>query len=177
MPITHRTSLTQEIINQIEVLCREGWSESEIRYFAGISHCQWHEYRRENPELDKKIKEWKKYSLESVERSLHQKAIGYRTIDEKQTILVANGKQKLVKIERTIKQHPPDSFAAQFILKNKKPLEYRDNMTLSVEKVSSLSNADVESMFDEIQKKHGEKKILELKKEDYEVASQESKDE
>lgn len=144
-------------MNQIEVLCREGWSSEEIRYFTGITHTQWNEYKRANLGFAKKLKYWRSQALKRVKKSLYQKAIGYRTIDEKQTILVdESGKHKITKVERYIRQHAPDSQAGIFILKNEEPLKYRDNVTLDVNNVSRLSNERIEQLFLKIKNKERE---------------------
>ena len=58
-----------------------------------------------------------------IERSLAQRALGYRAKTQK--VVVANGSAEVVDYEE---QHPPDTGAAAFWLKNRKPQEWRDKI-------------------------------------------------
>jgi hypothetical protein len=59
----------------------------------------------------------------TVERSLYQRALGYRAKTQK--VVVANGSAEVVDYEE---QHAPEVAAGIFWLKNRKPQEWRDKI-------------------------------------------------
>jgi hypothetical protein len=119
-----------EYIGQAAKLCQMGATDYEIADFFGVSVRTLHRWKHESEEFCHSIKSAKGPADDRVERSLYERATGFNYV-EKQAIKVKVEKDKekvvTVEVERFM---PPDTTAAIFWLKNRRPTEFRDRHDL-----------------------------------------------
>jgi len=115
---------------QVEMLARAGWTDAQMAAFFKVNESTWHRWKNADPEFCKSLKDWKAEADYKVERSLFERATGYTHPEEK--IFQNNG--EVIRAD-TLKHYPPDTTAAIFWLKNRKPEEWRDKQKQSMKDV------------------------------------------
>lgn len=114
-----------EFVTQAEKLCKLGATDLEVADFFGINVATLYRWKGEHDEFCEALKSGKEASDNRVERSLFSRATGYEH-DEVDIRVVMN---QIVKTPIR-KFYPPDTTAAIFWLKNRKPAEWRDKQEL-----------------------------------------------
>ena len=114
-----------EFVTQAEKLCKLGATDLEVADFFGINVATLNRWKGEYPELCESLKVGKAASDDRVERSLFSRATGY----EHDEVDIRVVKDRIVKTPIR-KFYPPDTTAAIFWLKNRKPAEWRDKQEL-----------------------------------------------
>ncbi|QIB38135.1 helix-turn-helix domain-containing protein [Rhizobium oryzihabitans] len=132
--MARQTSYKPEYAEQAEKLCEQGLTDKQLAEFFGVSDRTIQRWKIEYPEFCQSLKVGKDISDEAVERSLFQRAIGYSHPDV--DIKVIDG--QVVKTEVT-KHYPPDTVAAIFWLKNRKPKDWRDKQEVELNVNGSLA--------------------------------------
>lgn len=120
-------------LQRIEHLCRMGATEEEICQKLGVSVPSFTSYKHEFPALLKSLKRGKSDADDAVEAALFKRATGYTTEEVKTNTYVDNNnnqKQFRTSITREI---PPDTTAAIFWLKNRRPEKWRDRHELGID--------------------------------------------
>lgn len=110
-----------EFVQQAEKLCRLGATDIEIADFFEIDARTLYRWKGENEEFCQALKAGKGFSDERVERSLFSRATGYE--HDEVDIRVIGGEVIQTPIR---KFYPPDTTAAIFWLKNRRPEEWRE---------------------------------------------------
>jgi hypothetical protein len=110
-------------LEQVEKLARKGWTDLEMAEFFGMDVRTWYRWKGSDPEFCQALKEWKDEADSRVERSLYERANGYSHPAVK--IFLPGGAEKPVVVDY-VEHYPPDTTAAIFWLKNRKPEEWRD---------------------------------------------------
>lgn len=129
----------------VKGLAMRGCTIEEMAEDMEVSAFTLKKWIRENPELSTALKSGRSYSDTQVETSLYQRALGHK-ITEKKTIVQGSDKDgsKPVRVEITEKDVPPDTTAAIFWLKNRRPDLWRDRQDVNIESeewVDALKNA------------------------------------
>jgi len=125
------TKFKPEFVAQAEKLCRLGATDIEVADFLEVDVRTLYRWKGEHEEFCQALKACKDVSDERVERSLFSRATGYEH-DEVDIRVVGGGI-----VETPIRKfYPPDTTAAIFWLKNRKPEQWRD-------KTESAITADV----------------------------------
>lgn len=112
-----------EYAEQAEKLCKLGATDKEIADFFEVGESTLNRWKEAHAEFRESLKTGKEAADERVERSLYHRAIGY-----------THEAVKLFQYEgRVIEQayderYPPDTTAAIFWLKNRRPAEWRDRV-------------------------------------------------
>ena len=114
-----------EFVTQAEKLCKLGATDLEVADFFGINVATLYRWKGEHDEFCEALKSGKEASDNRVERSLFSRATGYEH-NEVDIRVVMN---QIVKTPIR-KFYPPDTTAAIFWLKNRKPAEWRDKQEL-----------------------------------------------
>jgi len=114
-----------EFVTQAEKLCKLGATDIEIADFFGINVATLKRWKHEYLEFCAAIKAAKVEADDRVERSLFSRATGY----EHDEVDIRVVKDRIVKTPIR-KFYPPDTTAAIFWLKNRKPAEWRDKQEL-----------------------------------------------
>lgn len=120
-----------EFIAQAEKLCRLGATDLEIADFLEVDVRTLYRWKGENAEFCQALKAGKDVADERVERSLFARANGYE--HDEVDIRVIGGEVVQTPIR---KFYPPDTTAAIFWLKNRRPAEWR-------EKIDAVHSGDV----------------------------------
>lgn len=152
---------------RIEGWARDGLTEEQIAKNMGVSRSTLSDYKVKYPDILRAIKNSKEVADREVENALFNKATGY-TVKLKKPMKVRHVEydevsgRKVVEYERIeyIEEEvhvPADTTAQIFWLKNRKPNEWRDKVTVTDE--SSLEKLDeLISSIDTLAKKSGGKR-------------------
>ena len=116
-------------------LARRGLTVKEIADEFGVAKSTLCKWVAENSELSDALNEGRSMADAKVENSLYRRAIGGFTVTEKKTIVHAgaDGTQKPARVEIVEKEIPPDTTACLFWLKNRMPLDWRDQKNIAVQ--------------------------------------------
>ena len=152
---------------RIEGWARDGLPEEQIAKNMGVSRSTLSDYKVKYPDILRAIKNSKEVADREVENALFNKATGY-TVKLKKPMKVRHVEydeqtgRKIAEYERIeyIEEEvhvPADTTAQIFWLKNRKPNEWRDKVTVTDE--SSLEKLDeLISSIDTLAKKSGGKR-------------------
>lgn len=152
---------------RIEGWARDGLTEEQIAKNMGVSRSTLSDYKVKYPDILRAIKNSKEVADREVENALFNKATGY-TVKLKKPMKVRHVEydevsgRKIAEYERIeyIEEEvhvPADTTAQIFWLKNRKPNEWRDKVTVTDE--SSLEKLDeLISSIDTLAKKSGGKR-------------------
>ena len=121
-------------MEQVEMLASKGFTDAEMAGFFNLALSTWHLWKKEHPEFSDSLKEWKENADRKVERSLYERATGFRCIDTKFATHEGNISDSL----EYIKEYPPDTTAAIFWLKNRKKAEWRDRHEVGLDGTLTL---------------------------------------
>jgi hypothetical protein len=122
------TKYKPEFVEQARKLCKLGATDIEIADFFDVEVRTIYRWKGEHEEFCQALKIAKNEADERVERSLFARANGYE--HDEVDIRVVGGEIVQTPIR---KYYPPDTTAAIFWLKNRKPEEWRDKQESSIE--------------------------------------------
>ena len=144
----------EEYCEQAEKLARLGATDKEMADFFGVTEQTLNNWKtdkdgNETPFFES-LKRGKVESDARVVDSLYQRALGYSCREDK--VFLVDKKPLIVPM---MKQYPPDTTAAIFWLKNRRPSEWRDRQDINV---TGDMPADVSAKIEEIKAKFNDKK-------------------
>lgn len=128
------SSYKPEYAEQAAKLCELGATDHDLAEFFKVSYRTIQNWKIDHEEFLHSLKVGKEIPDGNVERSLYQRAVGYSHPDT--DIKVIEG--KVVTTEIT-KHYPPDTTAAIFWLKNRKPKDWRDKQEVELQVNGSLA--------------------------------------
>jgi hypothetical protein len=114
-----------EFADQAAKLCRLGATDAQLADFFEVAVSTINLWKVQHPKFSESIKVPKAEADERVEQSLYRRAMGYE--HDEDDIRVVGGE---IKVTATRKHYPPDTTAAIFWLKNRRPDEWRDKQEL-----------------------------------------------
>ena len=115
------TKYKDEYAEQVKKLCDLGATDRQLADFFKVAESTINLWKLEHPEFSESLKLGKEVPNNNVERSLYNRALGYsHEMDDIRVI------ENEIVITPIIKHYPPDSTAAIFFLKNRKPKDYKD---------------------------------------------------
>lgn len=114
-----------EFVAQAEKLCLLGATDLDVADFFEVDVRTLHRWKAEYPDFCHSLKAGKEVADARVERSLFSRATGYE--HDEVDIRVVKGEIVQTPIR---KFYPPDTTAAIFWLKNRKPAEWRDKVEM-----------------------------------------------
>lgn len=123
MPAGRPSGYRPEFVKQAEKLCALGATDIELADFFEIDVRTLYRWKGEYQEFCQALKVAKEVADERVERSLFARANGYE--HDEVDIRVVGGEIVQTPIR---KFYPPDTTAAIFWLKNRRPKEWRDKV-------------------------------------------------
>jgi Asp-tRNA(Asn)/Glu-tRNA(Gln) amidotransferase A subunit family amidase len=112
---------------QVYKLCLLGATDKEIADFFEVDESTINNWKIDFPQFLESIKEGKYNSDAKVAESLYKRALGYEHKED--DIKMFQGD---IIITPTIKHYPPDSTAAIFWLKNRRPKDWRDKQEVDI---------------------------------------------
>lgn len=121
------TKFREEFIGQAEKLCRLGATDQEVADFLEIDVRTLYRWKGENDAFCQALKAGKEVADERVERSLFARANGYE--HDEVDIRVVSGEIVRTPIR---KYYPPDTTAAIFWLKNRRPAQWRETKAVEL---------------------------------------------
>jgi len=108
-------------------LCELGATDNDVAEALGVHTATVYRWRNEHPEFCEALKAGKNEADDRVEMSLYRKAVGY----QHEAVKVFQFQGQEVIVPYTEIQHP-DTTAAIFWLKNRKPEEWRDKKEIDL---------------------------------------------
>lgn len=115
------TKFRPEFIVQAAKLAALGATDREVAEFFDVDERTLNRWKHQHQEFCQSLKVGKEAADERVEQSLYRRAIGYTQDDTH-----FSSYEGVVTQTPYVKQVPPDTTAAIFWLKNRKPAEWRD---------------------------------------------------
>src|SRR5699024_2335084 len=107
---------------------RDGLTDAQVAHNIGIAVGTLYEWKKRYPEFDEALKRGKVVVDREVENALLKRALGFE-YEETETIVEDDGHgNSKRKVRRIQKKAVPDTTAAIFWLKNRKPAEWRDRI-------------------------------------------------
>lgn len=117
------TKYEEKTARQAGKLCsRYGYTDKQLADFFEVAEQTINNWKKKFPEFFESLKDSKAIADDRVEKSLYERALGYSCPDHK---VFNNGGEPLV--VPITKNYPPDTTAAIFWLKNRRPARWRDN--------------------------------------------------
>lgn len=123
MPAGRPTDYKPEYVQQAEKLCNLGATDEEIADFFDVDVRTVYRWKNAHPEFCQALNIGKDVADARVERSLFQRAVGYRQ-DAVKIFMPASASEPVY--APYVENIAPDTTAAIFWLKNRKRDEWRD---------------------------------------------------
>lgn len=123
MPAGRPTKFKPEFVKQAAKLAALGATDREAAEFFEVSEATVHRWKHEFPEFCESLKVGKETADARVEQSLYRRALGYA--HDEVHIATYEGQTIITPI---VKQYAPDTTAAIFWLKNRRPADWRDKV-------------------------------------------------
>lgn len=141
MPAGRPTDYRDEFAKQAAKLCEMGATDQEIADFFEVDVRTVYRWKHVHPKFCQAIKAAKESADERVERSLYQRAIGYEQDEVK--IFMPGGADEPVYAPFRAKV-APDTTAAIFWLKNRRPSDWRDKQEIDVKGGINVTQAPLD---------------------------------
>ena len=116
-----RPSKFEQVKDMLYKMASYGMTDKQMADVVGVSEQTVNNWKLKDPNFLESLKAEKEIADARVERSLFERATGYSHAEDK--IFNDNGTPLVVP---TVKHYAPDTTAAIFWLKNRKPKEWRD---------------------------------------------------
>lgn len=150
--------ITEEGLLKIEGWARDGLTDEQIAKNIGIGTRTLYEWKNKFPQIMQSLKRGKEVVDRQVENALLKRALGYR-YDEvtKESVERLNPETKrpepvMVETKRVTKEVQPDTTAAIFWLKNRKPEQWRDKKETELSGGVTVNNPFDELSIEELRK-------------------------
>jgi hypothetical protein len=129
------TSFKPEFVEQARKLAALGATDREAAEFFEVAESTLHLWKHTHPEFSESLKVGKETADARVEQSLYRRALGYSHDAVKMHTV-----DGAVSITPYVEHYPPDTTAAIFWLKNRKPAEWRDKTEQDVNLKGDLAS-------------------------------------
>lgn len=138
------TEYRSDYCEQATKLCKLGATDKELADFFGVTEQTINAWKHDHEDFSLALKEGKELADANVAERLYQRAMGYEHEDT-----YFSNYQGDVSETKTTKHYPPDSTAAIFWLKNRRPKEWRDKQevehsgTITTKKVFKIGDNEI----------------------------------
>ena len=113
-------------MKQVEKLVLAGFTDVQLSDFFGVSEKTWNNWKEAHENFFQSLKNWKLEADHRVERSLYERACGYKCKDTK----FATHEGVITDAKEYIKEYAPDTTACIFWLKNRNQRDWRDKQEI-----------------------------------------------
>lgn len=137
-----------EYVAQAAKLCALGATDAEMADFFEVALSTFSLWKVQHQEFSDALKDSKGIADSRVETALYNRAMGYSHEDT--DIRVVDG---AVVMTPVVKHYPPDTTAAIFWLKNRKPQEWRDKRETELSggiNVTNMTDEELERRISEL---------------------------
>lgn len=121
------TVYRDEYAEQATKLCLLGATDADLADFFDVSETTINNWKDARPEFLESIKEGKRIADATVAQSLFKRANGY---EHEAVKIVADAKTGAQHVVPYVERYPPDTVAAIFWLKNRRPDLWRDKQSI-----------------------------------------------
>lgn len=125
-------------------LLRRGLTIDEVAKEFEVSKQTLYNWADQDSDFFDALNESRDKADMEVEKSLYERALGYKVTDRKTVIQLDKntGEQKPARIEVIEKEIPPDVTACIFWLKNRNPKNWRDKQDIQIDEMSDAGIKD-----------------------------------
>lgn len=118
----------------VEKICKLGATDEDLADFLKVDVATINRWKLSEPEFCESIKKGKDYADANVAERLYQRAMGFEHDSVELKVVTIPGKNAGSEVEevKIRKIYPPDSTAAIFWLKNRKPKQWRDKQEIEI---------------------------------------------
>lgn len=125
------TDYSPEMCETAMKLRAENKTHAEIAAELGVHRGTYFRWLNEHREFRDAIKEGEEAQTDKVVRNLYERANGFKTTEMREEVIYdASGSPTGKRVVKTIKNIPPDTGAAVFVLKNRRPKEWQDRRVM-----------------------------------------------
>lgn len=147
--------LTKEGLLKLEGWARDGLTDEQIAYNMGIKRQTLYDWKKKYADISDALKRGKEVVDREVENALLKRALGYRyeEITQEKGIDPETKQKTLVVTKVVTKEVQPETAAAIFWLKNRRPDKWRDKQEIEHNgtinnPMAGLSTADLKKLID-----------------------------
>lgn len=127
------TKFTPAMLKQARFLAARGATDAELADFFEVSESTLNLWKLKHSEFSESLKEGKDIADCRVQAALFQRAVGYSHPDTH-----VSNHQGTVTVTQIMKHYPPETTAAIFWLKNRRPAEWRDKTDLNANQAGEI---------------------------------------
>jgi len=120
------TKFTPAMLKQARFLASRGATDAELADFFEVSESTLNLWKIKHRDFSESLKEGKSVADDKVQNALFQRAIGYSHPDTH-----VSNHQGTVTLTPIVKHLPPETTAAIFWLKNRRPAEWREKVDVN----------------------------------------------
>lgn len=137
-----------EFAQQAEALCKLGATDKELAAFFEVNEATVNRWKQDHPAFCESLKKGKLHADANVAERLYQRAMGYSHPE----VHVSNYQGEITLTPLT-KHYAPDTVAAIFWLKNRRPDQWRDKTEREVTvKYEEMSDAELTRAIEETER-------------------------
>ena len=140
--------ITEEGLLKIEGLARDGLTDEQIAENIGIRRETLYDWKKKYPNISNALKRGKEVIDRQVENALLKRALGYEYVETTKELTDSG----LTVTKKVTKTQAPDTTAAIFWLKNRKPQEWRDKKETEVTGNLNVNNPFSDLSVEELRK-------------------------
>lgn len=123
------TKYRPEYAEQSLKLCRLGATDKELADFFQVNEDTINEWKKVHSEFSESLKQGKMLADAEVADKLYRRATGY----EHKAVKISSSPDGKEHLTEYVERYPPDTTAAIFWLKNRRPSEWRDKVDHSLQ--------------------------------------------
>jgi DNA-binding XRE family transcriptional regulator len=127
------SKFTPAMLKQARFLAEKGCTDVEMAGFFEVSEKTLNTWKKEYPDFLESLKAGKAIADDKVQNALFQRAIGFSYPDTH-----VSNHQGTVTLTPIVKHLPPETTAAIFWLKNRRPAEWRDKVDVNANHVGDF---------------------------------------
>jgi transposase len=145
--------LTEEGLLKLEGWARDGLTDEQIAQNIGIAVATLYVWKNKYPEISESLKRGKEVVDRQVENALLKRALGYQYFEVTYELVEEEDGMTVERVtKRVLKEEKPDTTAAIFWLKNRKPTEWRDKQHTEISGGIDVNNPFEDLTTEELRK-------------------------